>query len=81
MTKSHQQAYIIEFCSHGIAIRKFCRDPFNSWGDGIGVKSPLLRKILKKFYIIWLFETQLSRIFGINAKGKSIAGCAGLYSS
>lgn len=43
MTKSHQQAYVIEFCSHGIAILKFRRDPLNSWGDGIGASSRLLR--------------------------------------
>ena len=81
MTKSHQQAYVFEFCSHGIAIRKFRRDPLNSWGDGIGVGSRLLRKLKLKFYIIWLAETQSARILLIDTKDKLIAEKCGTIQS
>ena len=30
---------VLDFYSRGIAIRKFRRDPFNSWGDVIGLSS------------------------------------------
>ncbi|MAH63808.1 MAG: hypothetical protein CMN54_10260 [SAR324 cluster bacterium] len=73
MAHSYQQAFSVEFRSHGIAIRKFRRDPFNSWGDGIGFSSWLLRKLKLKFYIIWAAETQSARILLINTKDKLIA--------
>ena len=81
MAQSYQQAFSVEFRSHGIAIRKFRRDPFNSWGDGIGVSSRLLRKLKLKFYIIWLAETQSTRILLIDTKDKLIADKYGTIQS
>jgi len=81
LAQSNRQAFSVEFRSHGIAIRKFRRDPFNSWGDGIGVGSRLLRKLKLKFYIIWLAETQSARILLIDTKDKLIAEKCGTIQS